>query len=159
MGSVFLSKNFSKIKKELENDWLAESIKGRLKYHLTKYRKSHDVRGRIAVLIDGKEVYCANDLTTEVENYDLWSTDGENINKAFSNGFLHTSLFYESYNKYTCQSIEYSISSQNALIRLFAIFDRRIGKRRFKELKQILICKAHWLEQFYDFRYHCEYKE
>ena len=47
---------WSGIRNKLEKDYLAESLRGRIKYFATTYRKSHDKEGRAAILLDGKEI-------------------------------------------------------------------------------------------------------
>nr|WP_099203446.1 hypothetical protein [Miniphocaeibacter massiliensis] len=80
----------------------------------------------------------------------------ENTEEALEDGrFMHYD-FYISYYEYINNSIYDNINSDNALIRLFTIFDRRIGKKKFKELKNILVGETKWLEEFYNFRYYNE---
>jgi len=43
--------------------------------------------------------------------------------------------FYEPFMEYSSLSIEEALSSENILIRAFAMFDRRLGKRRLKNLR------------------------
>lgn len=43
-------------------------------------------------------------------------------------------------------------------IRLFTIFDGRIGKDRYKEVEDILVGDTEWLHLFYEFRYQAENK-
>lgn len=88
-----MSKSFSKIKKKLKNKWITDSVKGRVSYQITKFRKSHDERGVVRILLDGKLVYEMTDLETEFSNYSLWEASGENMLKALSDGYLHTSAF------------------------------------------------------------------
>lgn len=47
---------WSGIKAKLENEYLAESLHGRIQYFATTYRESHDREGRAAILCDGKEI-------------------------------------------------------------------------------------------------------
>lgn len=150
-----MAKSWSKIKKELEQEWMCNSTRGRVTYFMTTYRKSHDQRGRIAVLIDGEEIHESNDITTEIQYPGFFMPSEVVMMKAQDSGFLHTQLFVDAYYEYSNQDISASIHSSNALIRLFAIFDRRIGHRSFVAQKDILIGNASWLEPFYNFRLEC----
>ncbi|WMJ82498.1 hypothetical protein RBU49_04575 [Clostridium sp. MB40-C1] len=40
------------------------SLKGRIKYFITKYKNSHDESGRVAIIVDGKEVIQGNIFTS-----------------------------------------------------------------------------------------------
>ncbi|WP_444441707.1 hypothetical protein [Pseudoruminococcus massiliensis] len=46
-----------------------------------------------------------------------------------SRKFSHN-IFYNYFSKFDNQSIEKSLSSENAIVRMLAILDRRVGKRR-----------------------------
>ena len=47
---------WSGIRKKLENEYLAESLRGHIQYFATTYRESHDREGRAAILLDGEEI-------------------------------------------------------------------------------------------------------
>lgn len=148
-------KSFSKIKKELETEWLAESLKGRVRYSLTKYRKSHDSNyGRVEIWLDDQLVLNSGDLSSILKHGFVYS-DGD---KHLAAGDITTEQFYDAYYQYINQSIDENIHSDNPLIRLFALFDRRLGKRRLSEVKNEIIGDAQWMEPFYQFRYTIEYK-
>ena len=49
----------------------------------------------------------------------------------FDNGF-----FYEAFHEFDNQSIEKSLISENPLVRIFALLDRRLGKRRLLALEE-----------------------
>ena len=50
---------------------------------------------------------------------------------------------------YRRQSIDLSITSDNPMIRMFAIVDRRIGKRRLEKLKDEIEQQPEWLRTLY----------
>ena len=52
-----MGQSWSGIRKRLEEDLLCYSLKGRVQYQITKYRKSHDESGRIAILFDGHQIF------------------------------------------------------------------------------------------------------
>lgn len=134
-----MSKSFSQIKKELEKDWTAESIKEKVEYQVTMYRKSHDsMWGRVTILLD-KEIKIN---TGDLERIKAYGYEDENVKEALDNGMLTSHDIANYYNEYINNSLDENIASDNALIRLFTILDRRIGKRRFKELKDTLVREA-----------------
>ena len=49
-------RHWAEVRKTLEQDFLCDSLKGRVRYFTTKYRKSHDGIGRVCILVDNREV-------------------------------------------------------------------------------------------------------
>ena len=47
---------WSGIRHKLENDYLAQSLRGHIKYYCTSYSKSPDHHGRASIRLDGKEL-------------------------------------------------------------------------------------------------------
>lgn len=144
-----MAKKFSKIKKELEAEWIADSIEGKVLYQLTKYRKSHDgCYGRVTISLDKEIRLNISDFETIKQYGRVAVNDYEIISK----GAITTDIFYASYNEYCNNSVEENIQSENALIRLFTILDRRLGKKRLHIYEEQLIRDVVWLKPYYDFR-------
>jgi len=59
---------WSKLKKQLE-DFICPSLKGRVEFWVTNYRKAHDQMGRAYIKVDGREVINMCTLKKEVEIY------------------------------------------------------------------------------------------
>jgi len=59
---------WSKLKKQLE-DFICPSLKGRVEFWVTNYRKAHDQMGRAYITVDGREVINMCTLKKEVEIY------------------------------------------------------------------------------------------
>ncbi|MBR3909189.1 MAG: hypothetical protein IKJ50_05685, partial [Clostridia bacterium] len=57
---------------------------------------------------------------------------------------------------YRLQDIKENIASDNPLIRMFAVLDRRLGKRRLQKLKTEISKQPLWLRQFYELRISAE---
>lgn len=64
--------------------------------------------------------------------------------------------FSSALEKYRNQSIEESIASSNPIVRMFAVLDRRIGKRTLSKLKSTIDLQPEWLQQFYKLRLEAE---
>ena len=64
--------------------------------------------------------------------------------------------FYSSFYEYHNTSIEESLNSSNAMVRLFAILDKRVGKRRLKKLIFEVSHQPKWLQVFYHLRLETE---
>ncbi|MDE6678472.1 MAG: hypothetical protein K2K02_05470 [Ruminococcus sp.] len=138
---------WSAIRHKLENEYLAESLRGHIKYFATSYNKYHDNEGRASILLDGKEIiegsYCEQwskvHLLPKDENFP------HKIRRlgefpimddiALQCGQFDQRCFYRAFDEFDNQSIEKSLSSENAIVRVFAILDRRIGKRRLLAMK------------------------
>lgn len=62
---------------------------------------------------------------------------------------LETEFLYNAFDEFSTQSIEESLNSENALVRMFAVLDRRVGKRRLPKLAEKMNGEPGWLKQFY----------
>lgn len=55
-----MGKSWSGLRKELEEELICESLKGRVQYFLTHYHGAPDNYGRVAVRVDGNEIIHGN---------------------------------------------------------------------------------------------------
>ncbi len=55
-----MGQSWSGLRRELEEDLICDSLKGRVKYFLTHYHGAPDKYGRVCVRVDGKEVVKGN---------------------------------------------------------------------------------------------------
>lgn len=139
---------WSKMRTKLENEYLADSLKGRIRYFATTYRESHDREGRAAILLDGKEIISGS-------YYEQWSKahllpKDETLEQrlrsefpfmddtALKYGQFDQRCFYSAFQEFDNQSIEESLKSNNLLIRIFAILDRRVGKKTLNRIKETI---------------------
>ena len=136
---------WSGMRNKLENDYLCPALRGHIQYFATSYSKSADHEGRAAIRVDGVEVLRSN-YYTYFENvwtkfHHLRSTTlkdhnsaKETIDRAYAyaleQGTFDQKVFYEAFGIFDNQSIEKSLVSENPLVRIFALLDRRLGKRR-----------------------------
>ena len=137
---------WSKLKCLLEKEFLAESLHGIVKYSLTKYHWSNsDYYGRFVIKIHDKEVFIANYDNFYKEfnklfpdykkknNIGLYRLDemiDDDLSIELSNkGNISIPMVLNSVNLYLNQDIKLSMNSPIPTVRLFAILDRRIGKR------------------------------
>lgn len=51
--------------------------------------------------------------------------------------------------RYINQSITESLDDENAVVRMFAILDRRVGKRTLVKLASNIDSQPEWLQKFY----------
>jgi len=165
MGKILGS--WSGMRKYLEEEMLAESLKGRIKYSCTSYA-GMDRECIFDIRIDGKQV---KRFSWETVNT-YFNDNGLKTNKTPFGEREHWEEFWILLNKYSvCDRDEYtdgefcnalesyrsmgiqeSIFSENPLIRMFAIFDRRLGKRTLLKLKDEIHKQPLWLQEFYELR-------
>ena len=53
---------------------------------------------------------------------------------------------------YRSKPIQESICSDNRLVRMFAILDRRVGKRTLERIKEAIAEEPEWLQMLYEAR-------
>lgn len=153
--------NWQGMKYKLEQEYLADSLKGRVEYFVTRYRNLHDHEGRAAIIVDGHEVIKGNfcniikyeNLLPKKMLQEEWNLLDETT---VDLGMFDQRSFYLSFDIFDNQSIENSLKSSNLLVRIFAILDRRIGKRRLINMAEIIGEKEPIFKFFYLLRIQAE---
>ncbi len=165
LGGVLVY-TWSKMRTKLENEYLADSLKGRIRYFVTTYRDSHDREGRAAILLDGKEIISGS-------YFEQWSkahllpkdeTLEERLRSEFpfmddtalKYGQFDQRCFYSAFQEFDNQSIEDSLKSSNLLIRIFAILDRRVGKKTLNRIKETIDSEPNIFNIFFTIRMKAE---
>jgi len=64
--------------------------------------------------------------------------------------------FADALNEFFECSIEESLRSNNTLVRMLAVLDRRVGKRTLEKLKSTIDEQPEWLRYFYQLRLESE---
>lgn len=153
---------WSGIRKKLENEYLAQSLRGHIQYYATSYSRSPDHEGRAAIRYDGKEIikgcYWSNwtkaGLFPKDETYDeRMSTEIAYMDDtALQLGIFDQRCFYHAFAEFDNQSIETSLESDDLIVRIFAVLDRRIGKRRLELMKEAVEREPETFQVFYTIR-------
>ena len=124
---------WSGIRKRMESEYLAESLRGHISYFATSYSKSPDHEGRAAIRYDGKEVikggYYQN--WTKAESFPKDEKYERRMSQEFAYiddtaiklGVFDQTCFYKAFKEFDNQSIEKSLYSENMLVRIFAVLD------------------------------------
>ena len=73
-----------------------------------------------------------------------------------NDGCFDNIFFYEAFHEFDNQSIEKSLTSENPLVRVFALLDRRLGKRRLLALEESMEQELDWVRAFYVIRMQAE---
>lgn len=157
---------WSGIRNKLENDYLAESLRGHIQYFATSYRKVLDQEGRAAIRYDGKEIikgcYFNNWMKAHLFPKDDTYEKRMNVENAYMDdtamrlGVFDQRCFYRAFDEFDNQSIEKSLISENLLVRIFAILDRRVGKRKLKEIRENILDEPVTFQEFYAIRVNAE---
>ena len=161
---------WSGIRNKLEHDYLCPALRGRIQYFAASYRESHDQTGRAAIRLNGVEVLRSSYYAYE-QNYwnryqALWREGvGEDDPKApfrlahegtLNDGCFDNNFLYEAFHEFDNQSIENSLVSENPLVRIFALLDRRLGKRRLLALGKSMEQELDLVRAFYVIRMQAE---
>lgn len=159
---------WSGIRKKLETDCLCPALRGRVRYFATTYRESHDREGRAAILVDGEEILKSNYFTYSRVLWerarDYRDEQGLNWREAYlktdktvlDDGLFDQRDFYAAFQEFDNQSVEASLSSENPIVRIFALLDRRLGKRRLAALEETMGNELDWVRPFYLLRMEAE---
>ena len=152
---------WSGIRTKLEKDYLAPSLRGRVQYFATSYSKCPDHEGRAAIRIDGKEILKSGyyqkmfaqsrviqDLQNKKEDFTYSKYWNESFDTALNAGEFDQRDFYEAFQEFDNQGIDKSLVSTNPIVRLFAILDRRVGKRRLVALQDGMKNELEWICPF-----------
>ena len=147
---------------KLEKEYLAESLRGHIQYFATSYSKCPDHEGRAAIMLDGKEIISGgyyNNWTKAPEfPHDEKYEKRMKIENAYMDdtalrlGVFDQRCFYEAFEIFDNQSIEKSLESDNMLVRIMAILDRRVGKRRLREIKETIDDEEPVFKEFFAIR-------
>lgn len=160
---------WSGIRNKLENDYLCPTLRRRIRYFVTRYRESHDQEGRVAILLDGKEILQSSYIAYMGDFYRRWGELRQNTSEeapaaafwqaregAINAGSFDRRHFYDAFHIFDNQSIEESLSSDNPLVRIFALLDRRVGKRRLLAIGSQMEQELSWVRAFYVIRMQAE---
>ena len=159
---------WSSTRKKLEEDYLCPALRGRVRYFATTYSKCPDHEGRAAILVDGVEVLKSSyyeyapafwKLQSELrrlEEADWREAAPKAGQTVLEDGLFDQRDFYAAFQELDNQSIEASLASENPIVRIFALLDRRLGKRRLAALKETMEQELDWVRPFYFLRMEAE---
>lgn len=176
-----MPQSWSKIRKRLEQDYLCDALQGRIQYFFTIYHNSHDGEGRFAVRVDGKEVWNAHSFNEGTydriaksikisDNIPSREWDGKNMIHDEENlaaeskavqianewGIASTWDVMWAIELYLNMDIHEALQLDNPIIKMFAILDRRVGKRTLERVRDSYCNGPAWLKQFYALRIEAE---
>lgn len=158
-------KSWSGLNKQL-SDSLCEPLKNRITYFLTRYHDVHNAYGRAAVRLDKTELvifswiemYNQENAVSEMHaNHGLSFYEAEEkLKPEWDQNCTYCEMdFLSAANDFLQMPICDALNSENYIIRIFAILDKRIGKRTLQAMKSSNSYKAlpEWVKQFYELRF------
>lgn len=173
----YMSKSWSGTRKILEREMICESLRGRIQYFMTHYHGAPDNYGRFCVRVDGKEMVFANpynqsklfayanriqkergiprrewngkDFLNDEENRKL---EDEAAEVLINEGNMDIYQITYAIEQYLSMDVQDAIRSDHAVIRMFAVVDRRIGKRTLMSIVNQVEEQPKWLQFFYKLR-------
>lgn len=176
-----MAASWSGIRKELEQDLLCESLRGRVQYFMTHYHGAPDNYGRFCVRVDGREYAPANpynecwhdayskELRAEKQvpyrrwdgHHFLYDKENQALEQeadrlAENDGLLNLYHITCALELYRSQDVQTSLSSESPVVRMFAVLDRRVGKRTLRRLAGKVAKQPKWLQFFYTLRLEAE---
>jgi len=158
-------KSWAGLNKQL-TDMLCDAYQDKITYFLTRYHDVHNAYGRAAVLLDGNELATFSWIEMYHQEADVAAAYKEDRTGDY--GDLYTAMkpkwdmgctynemdFLSAALEFRSMAIEDALLSDNYIIRIFAILDRRVGKRTLQKIAADGAYRALplWVRQFYELR-------
>lgn len=173
MGWNMYSPKWSKAKKHLKS-FTCDSLKNRIDYQIINYRKAHDQLGRAVITVDKQEIMSMCTITAESAMYRKdwaireeqtieYDIDDQKLNLEVSlqaheiikeEGILAQYDFFDALEQYLNSPIEGSLSSNDMIVKILAMVDRRVGKRTLRKLQDTMEYENESVQYFFKLR--CE---
>lgn len=156
-------KSWGELNKQLTG-LLCDELKGRLSYFLTRYHKVHNSYGRAAIRLDKREMVCFSwvemyrqdaDLQRAWEETGTWDDIDLHLKEKWDADMTyHDGNFLSAATAFLQMPILEAPYSENYMVRIFAILDRRVGKRTLRKIKEEGAYQGYpsWVKQFYELR-------
>lgn len=156
-------KSWSGLKKQL-TEQLCDSLKYRITYFLTRYHEVHNSYGRASIRLDGKELINFSWIEMYKQDYDTnnrwketgdWDYETSELKEKWNQeATFSDDDFLEAATDFLQLSISDALISESYLIRVFAIMDKRVGKRTLEAICKSEEFKSYpqWVGQFYQLR-------
>lgn len=156
-------KSWSGLKKILEG-LLCPSLKGKVNYFLTRYHSVHNAYGRAAILFDRKELVCFSwiemyrqdaALNALYRDTGIWDTAASSLKERWdASGTYCEADFLRSALAFLDMPIQAALRSDDYIIKILAILDRRTGVRTLQKIADSgeYLQYPQWAKQFYTLR-------
>ncbi len=124
----------------------------------------HNAYGRASIRLDGKEIAGFTWMDGYLREWDLhqrwketgvWEDGDAQLHRKWAeNGTYSEMDFLEAALSYLNLPIQQALASENPLVRVFAVMDRRLGKRALQAIADAAAYQSDpaWVRQFYELR-------
>ena len=166
--------SWSSMRRYLEQEMPAEALRGRLRYTNTTY-VGMDGCHIIELLIDGR---CFKQFSWETVNSyfirmgyaektspmsipEYWSEFRTLLGRYpmdVRTEYLD-SEFCDALEEYRNTDIQTSIRSSNPIVKMFALLDRRVGKRTLERIREEISRDPDWIRKLYEIRVRAEFQD
>ena len=159
--------SWSGMRKYLEREMIADSLQGRVRYNCTTYVGMDGCRV-FEVFIDNKSIkrFSWETVNTyfiqkgyivkppKMSIFEYWEGYWELLDEyPMSVRTEYTDEeFCDALKEYRNTDIQKSIHSKNSIVRMFALFDKRVGKRTLKKIEEEMKKEPEWLQNIYCLR-------
>lgn len=156
-------KSWAFLNKQL-TDSLCDELKDRVSYFLCRYHKVHNSYGRAAIRLDRREmVYFSwiemynqeRDVSEAWEETDVYDYNDLELKQKWDANASYCDMdFLCAATSFLQMPIMEALYSDNRIMQIFAIMDRRVGKRTLRKIKEEGSYQSYpsWVKQFYDLR-------
>ncbi len=160
-------KSWGNLKKRLEKERLCDSLKGRVEYYYTSYHKVHNAYTCGGLRVDGKNALRfswdkglknqeADMSRYQEENGRLdWNDVPQELKEKWDRDCIYSNGdFIAAIQKLFHLPIEEALVSEDMIVRMLAVLDRRTGKRTLQKLATDKKTKIlpEWLKNVYRLR-------
>ncbi len=149
---------------------LCDSLKHRITYFYTSYSAVHNAYGRASIRLDGRELTQFTWHNDYLQEAMLFGADaaqyGESIEARETalrsiwntQGLLGQGDFMNAVSAFRDLSIADALASEDWIVRILAVLDRRCGKRTLQRMAESGECDSwpDWARQFADLRFEAE---
>lgn len=159
--------SWSAMRKYLEQEMMASSLCGRIRYNCTTY-VGMDGFCVFEVFVDGEcfkrfswetvNSYFINNgyakKTKPMDTRDYWMGFHKKLSEypIYARTEYTDEEFCEALKEYRNNSIQESVYSSNPIVLMFAVFDKRVGKRTLEVIKERMKSQPKWLQVLYQIR-------
>lgn len=156
-------KSWAGLRSQLQG-FLCESLRDRVSYFLTRYHDVHNAYGRAAIQLDGKELVIFSwiemyrqeeDLHQSWKETGVWDENHLKWKEKWDRDCTYYEMdFLDAALRYRNLPVKEALESDDFLLKIFAIMDKRIGKRTLRTIAELEEYKEYpaWVRQFYGLR-------
>ena len=158
-------RTWSSLNKRLKES-LCDELKERITYFYTRFREAHDAPRCAAIRLDGKELIRFKWINMYEQENDISELIKQGIHLSFDkmdemmkpkwdeNGTYDGGDFFRSAAGFLNLSIADALVSEDYIVKILAILDKRVGKRTLEKIREAGEYQNYpdWVRQFYELR-------